>query len=324
MQSGLNFGIYPLSAAGTPAGLATGPDDDYAKVRQAINDLNGGKELLIPRNYFVYAGPTSEKGNFARGDALLEHGLMGDLVIGSMQESDFQLEEWLYFVRKVIARYGSVLRSLQITNEPNLSFMEGARPYTQDALIRGVITAKEEAGKLQLKLPIGIGSVPDGPVAVPQFWDNLGAAGGDAFVNSLDFIGHNFYVDVFEEEPLELDEVAEAVGHTLQNLREVAMMKAGIPRSVKIRVTENGWPTGRNPFTDLVRTEERQAMILESIIRKVHELRDQLNISHYVLFGLRDADSSEEDLFHHFGILHDDYTEKPAYAKYKQLIQELG
>src|SRR5262249_6278458 len=157
-------------------------------------------------NYMVFAGPSSENGNYARGDMLLEHGLMGDLVIGSMQETDFRMEEWLAFVRQVIARYGSVMRSLQITNEPNLSFMEGARAYTQQALIHGVLAAREEANKLGLSLPIGIGSVPDSPVAVPQFWDQLGEHGGDTFVSCLDFVGHNFYVDVFEEEPLELEE----------------------------------------------------------------------------------------------------------------------
>ncbi|WP_116188612.1 hypothetical protein [Paenibacillus taihuensis] len=324
MRTGLTFGIYPLSAAGTPTGLATGPEDVYAKVRQAVDDLRGEQEQLVPRNYFVYAGPASEKGNFARGDALQGHGLMGDLVIGSMQESGFHMEEWLDFVRKVIERYGTSMRSLQITNEPNLSFMEGARPYTQQALIRGVLAAKEEANKLQLQLPIGFGSVPDGPVAVPNFWDSLGEQGGDTFINCLDFVGHNFYIDVFDEEPLEIEEISEAVERTLTKLREEDMMKAGIPRNVAIRVTENGWPTGRNPFTQLVRTEERQTMILEALIRKVYELRDQLNISHYALFGLRDADSNQEDLFHHFGIMRDDYTPKPAYAKFKELVQELS
>ena len=49
-----------------------------------------------------------------------------------------------------------------------------------------------------------------------------------------------------------------------------------------------------------------------AVIRTVHYLRQGLNISHYMLFGLRDADSSKPDLFHQFGILRDDYTPKPA------------
>lgn len=320
----LTFGVYPLSAAGTPTGLATGPEDDYGRIREAIQDLRSDGNQVVARNYLVYAGAPSEEGNFARGDLLLEQGLLQDLVIGSMQETGFDMDRWLEFVRKVMVRYGPHLTSLQITNEPNLSFMEGSRSYTQQALIEGVVTAKEMAREQQLPLPIGFGSVPEGPVSVPQFWENLGAIGGRRFVDSLDFVGHNFYVDVFEDTPLELTEIPARVERTLRNLREVDMAKAGIPDTVAIRVTENGWPTGRNPFTQLDRTDQRQTEVLEAVIRTVSRLQEELNISHYVLFGLRDADSAKEDLFHHFGIVHDDYTPKPAYAAFKRLVRELG
>ena len=43
-----------------------------------------------------------------------------------------------------------------------------------------------------------------------------------------------------------------------------------------------------------------------------------------MLFGLRDADSSQSDLFYQFGIMHDDYTPKPAYDTLKCLIREFG
>jgi hypothetical protein len=69
---------------------------------------------------------------------------------------------------------------------------------------------------------------------------------------------------------------------------------------------------------------DRQAEVLDAVIRTVHKLRHELNISHYMLFGLRDADSSPADLFHQFGILRDDYTPKPAYHAFRQLVRELG
>ena len=47
-------------------------------------------------------------------------------------------------------------------------------------------------------------------------------------------------------------------------------------------------------------------------------------MTHYMLFGLRDADSSKPDLFHQFGILHDDYTPKPAFDTFRALVAELG
>jgi hypothetical protein len=93
---------------------------------------------------------------------------------------------------------------------------------------------------------------------------------------------------------------------------------------VSIRVTENGWPTGKNPVANIERTYDRQTEVLEIVIRTIYNLRQELNISHYELFGLRDADSSKEDLFHQYGIMRDDYSPKPAYDTFKRLIRELG
>ncbi|WP_297427403.1 hypothetical protein [Clostridium sp.] len=52
--SGLTFGIYPLSVAGTLFGLAVGPEDNYEKIQLAIRDLKGESRKLLPRNYLVY------------------------------------------------------------------------------------------------------------------------------------------------------------------------------------------------------------------------------------------------------------------------------
>jgi hypothetical protein len=59
--SGLMFGIYPLSVAGTPTGLAKGPQDDYGKIQSALLDLGGGIKTLPSRNYVIYMGPETEK-----------------------------------------------------------------------------------------------------------------------------------------------------------------------------------------------------------------------------------------------------------------------
>jgi hypothetical protein len=110
----------------------------------------------------------------------------------------------------------------------------------------------------------------------------------------------------------------------LRDLRLRDLATAGIPASVPVRVTENGWPTGTNPLTGTCRSLARQAEVIDAVVRTVYRLRRELNISHYMLFGLRDADSSKPDLFHQFGIMHDDYTPKPAHHTFRQLIRELG
>jgi hypothetical protein len=64
--------------------------------------------------------------------------------------------------------------------------------------------------------------------------------------------------------------------------------------------------------------------VLEAIIRTLHRLRAELNVTHWQLFTLRDADSTKDDLFHQFGVLRSDYSPKPAFHTLRRLIAELG
>ncbi|KYD15796.1 hypothetical protein [Saccharococcus caldoxylosilyticus] len=323
-SSGLKFGIYPLGVAGTPAGLAVGPRDDYEQIQLALKRLRGESKSLLSRIYLVYTGPAdSEEKLLSIVEKYVRLGLMGDLVVGSLAPN-IEMDHWLGLIRKIIRQYGSYIDSLQITNEPNLTFMDGSNPNILPLLVQGVIAAKEETQAANVQVDIGFGSVPDiGPKVVPHFWENLAELGGEVFVDSLDYVAHNFYVDVFEP-PLSLEKIPASVENLLRRFREVNLKTAGIPDSIPIRITENGWPTGKNPFTGKDRSYEHQSEVLETIIRTVYKLRQELNITHYELFGLRDADSSKDDLFHQFGIMRDDYTPKPAFYTFQRLIQELG
>lgn len=104
----------------------------------------------------------------------------------------------------------------------------------------------------------------------------------------------------------------------LRTYRSDTLPLAGIGDIVPIRICENGWPTGPG------RSEERQADVLDTLVRTVDRLRTELTITHWELFALRDADSSKDDLFHQFGVLRDDYTLKLAYHTLRALITELG
>jgi len=104
----------------------------------------------------------------------------------------------------------------------------------------------------------------------------------------------------------------------------MARIKLALPEAfpftttIPIRITENGWATNSERPYDL------QAKVLESVVRTIYDLREELNITHYELFGLRDADSSNDNFFYQFGIMRDDYTPKPAFEVYKHLIRELS
>jgi hypothetical protein len=118
--------------------------------------------------------------------------------------------------------------------------------------------------------------------------------------------------------PTPVDGLPAAVRWVLQTYRERMLPLAGITAATPVRVCENGWPTGPD------RPEQTQARVLETVVRAVSDLRAELNVTHWELFALRDADTSGDTLFHHFGVLRDDYSAKPAFGVLRELIAELG
>jgi len=201
--------------------------------------------------------------------------------------------------------------------------MEGSIPFFVDALIEGVLTAKRAARELDLDLPIGFGSVPSSPAVVADFWGALSSAATDELLDAIDFVGHNLYVDVFED-PAPMEDIPQRVEAIVRTLREADLPIVGLGPDVAIRVAENGWPTGVHPFTGVVRSEERQAEVLEATVRRLDLLRAELNISQYTWFGLRDADSTKDDPFHQFGLLRGDYSPKLAFHRFQSLVADLG
>jgi hypothetical protein len=95
--------------------------------------------------------------------------------------------------------------------------------------------------------------------------------------------------------------------------------RAGIPASVPIKVEENGWPT-----LPPLRSYERQAELLESMLRTVHRFRGTFGVTDYRWFNLRDGNSDSPLLFQRFGLLESDYDRKPAFERYRRLVRELG
>jgi hypothetical protein len=314
-SAGLMFGIYPFGAAGTGAGVATGPPDDFTRLPQIIEHLCGGRQFLL-RTYVPYTG--DEASALLQIEFVARSRLPWEIALCFRQPGD-DLAGWLALTGEIVARYGNTIDSLQVTNEPNLKHVphsaDGSHPAVLPALAQGVLAAKRAKQATGATLAIGFNAVPAFHGS-DNFWPAVQQF-GSAFVNALDYVGIDFYPDVFGS-PIALEHLPDAVECILYDFRERDMASAGIPRSVPLRICENGWPTGSH------RPPDRQAPVLETIIRKVHSLREILNITHYELFGLRDADSSNDNMFYQFGILRDDYTPKPAFEVYRRLIQSLS
>jgi len=96
------------------------------------------------------------------------------------------------------------------------------------------------------------------------------------------------------------------------------MEGAGLGSRVPIYVEENGYPTGPG------RTESMQRSVLETMVSAFDDFRGTYNVSDYRWFDLRDADSSSPNFQQQFGLLHDDYSPKPAFAAYRALVAKLS
>lgn len=319
----LTFGIYPGSATGIGPGLLAGPADDAERIIDALDQLQGTAHDFVVRCYMIYIG------NGASGSITplnIEHYACErrklDLVL-CFRATDSDIAAWCSFIRQIVQRYGPYLTSLQITEEPNnpdaASGGDGSSPNIVEALHAGVIAAKSATREYGYDVQIGFNATPSFNPA-DTFWSRIGQLATPSFLDALDYIGLDFFPDVFR--PLAPDgtpgDLRTSVSAVLQAFRGSNLATGKIPSSIPIHIGENGWPTGDQW------SYERQAAVLETVVRTIVEQSTALNITHYTYFDLRDAHSAHADRFWHFGLMRDDYTPKPAFATYRHLIDTLS
>jgi hypothetical protein len=240
------------------------------------------------------------------------------------QEGD--VAAFVAWVREQVARFGANPRvvAVQVTNEVNLTISpdssDGAYAGARDALIQGVIGAQQEADARGYD-HLGVGFnwfYRTDPGSEQDFWEYLRDNGGAPFVAAVDWVGLDIYPGTFFPMVLTPGGERDAIVNALSSLRECFLPIPGIPASVPVKVEENGWPTGPG------RTYERQAEILEGMVRSFHDFRGTFNVSDYRWFDLRDENSSSPNIQQQYGLLRDDYGEKPAFGVYCTLVGELS
>ncbi|GAA2683764.1 hypothetical protein [Actinoplanes palleronii] len=289
-----------------------GPAEDPARIEAALTALHGDHPFLV-RGYVHYADAGAglpaappEPEQYATGSRRLD-------LVACFREPGADLTGWLAFLRDQLRTHGPRLASLQITEEPNHAGPggDGGAPAVRDALIRGVIEAKREATRLGLDVRIGCNSTLDFDPA-QEFWTDLGRRGGDEFRSALDYVGLDFFPDVFR--PVPAGRLAAIVTGSLIGFRESSLAAAGLPATLPLHITEHGWGTGPG------RSAERQVEVLELVVGIVAGLAERLAIEVYEYHALRDADSGGVEPVFRLGLLRDDYTPKPAFEAYRRLI----
>ena len=318
MSQRLIFGIYPGSGVGIDpgSGPVTGPADDARQITTALDRLASGEETFLVRGYMHFTGgetpanlTPADMRQYVRGQRKLDLALCYRSARG-------EIEPWASFIRRILPEYGPFLAKLQITEEPNnpdtASGGDGSSPNIHRAITSGVLAAKDEAKRLGLAIQVGFNATPSFD---PEnaFWKKLAEqAEMPAVLGALDYVGLDFFPDVFHPLPPGLG-LAEAVRAVLAHYRRANLAAANIPPEIPIHITENGWPTGPN------RSPARQAEVLTEVLDAVAAVSSELNVTHYEYFDLRDADSSAQGL--NFGLLYDDYTPKPAFDVFRSRVR---
>ena len=316
----MTFGVYPFGIAGGPAGLVAGPPDDFAKIGKALQDLAGDGPPLLVRIYVTFDGCVPRA-----LDQVAQLAQLGSLVDLSLNfhDHDGDVDRWCDFVDQVIRAHGRAVGSIGITNESNLLTVpfapDGAYPHAREAMVNGILVAAKSKRTAGASTAIGftVAGEANTTTSAATFWRAVADRGREAFAAALDFAGLTIYPGGFDPHPPSVSDIAGRTAAMLTTYR-AQLSAAGIPETVPIRVSECGWPTGPG------RTEADQSEALSAIVNTVANLRGKLRVTHLELFTLRDADTSSNDIFGHFGILRDDYTPKPAYNSMRTLIKTIG
>lgn len=325
---GLRFGMYPGGVAGQlgPTPAAPKPDDPQKQLA-ALADLRPANGPFVVHLYRSYLDDESDAREETEAQKLVKRytdaGYLVEYVVRYRRDDD--VDGYVAFLRGLVDRFAANPRfvGLQVANEVNFTVSpdssDGAYAGAKDAVVKGVIAAKDEARKRGFdQLEVGFNYVYRlDPQSDQQFWDHLRDAGGPEFVRSLDWIGLDAYPGTFYPPAATPDQMGPEMVKALDLIRSYAS-GAGIPDSVPIHIAENGYPTGAG------RSYETQKAALETMVDTVAENSAKYHVSDYRWFDLRDADTASPNFQQHYGLTEDDYSPKPAYASWKRLIGELS
>ena len=326
----LTFGITPAGEAGALGPAVAPVPDDPQKTLAALDRLRAPAAPFVLRlnRLFWSDGDVALR----RFDDLVRRytgaGYAVELQVRYHPRPDQEgdIGAWVAFVRQVVDRFGPNPRvwGLQVTNEVNFTISpdssDGSYTGARDALIEGVKAAHDEAAsKGYANLRVGFNwFYRMDPSTEDAFWGYLRDHGGPAFTKAVDWVGLDAYPGTFFPPVEPPGGHREGMVNAMGTLR-CELTGIGIPEKTPIHIEENGWPT-QPP----ARSYDQQVQVLQAMVTAVNDFRGTFNVTDYRWFDLRDHRTSSTNFQHHYGLLEDDYTPKPAFAAYARLIADLA
>ncbi|MGZ4561401.1 MAG: hypothetical protein ACXVXJ_10630 [Mycobacteriaceae bacterium] len=328
---GLRFGVYPWAGAGTVNPADPQVADDPAKAMAAVKALKGSRPLTV-HLYGQYTGIDRGEADALVSDARWwsDNGLRVEMVLRHRPARPDLAASYVPWVQTAAARLAALpgLVALQIGNEPNNT----ASTAAGDGAYPGVVTAIAHAIPAARKALVAAGR-PDvmvgfnwaagsSPCTTEPMWSQLKAVGGSAFISAVGWVGIDIYPGTWSPPSQATFPTPSLVNTTvtdsLRCLRTRHMVTAGLPTTVTITVAETGYPT------DADRSECTQASVLQETIASVQSVRHTYGVTDLRWFSLRDANTASSQLENGYGLLRDDYTPKPVFTAYQQIIAAQG
>jgi hypothetical protein len=331
----LRFGITPgvqtgqLGTGPQPPRTPEDPTQQLTALHRLVPDTERTPFVLRLHRFFWSDGEPGVQRFLTLAERYTNAGFLVELQLRyhPSPEQEGDIPAWTTFVRSVVRRFGSNPRvvGIQVTNEVNLpdspDSSDGAYAGGEEALVQGVLAAKDEArarGFDQLRIGFNW-AYRSTPQADGAFWAYLRDHGGPAFVAALDWIGLDAYPGTFFPPAEAPGRERDGMVNALSTLR-CFTKSAGIPDTKPIQIEENGFPTSPSPD----RSEQRQVEVMRTLVGAVQDFRGTYGVSDYRWFNLRDGDSTSPNFQQRYGLMHDDYSEKPAFGVYRDLVSQLS
>jgi hypothetical protein len=334
----LRFGITPQAAGSAGPTQGDVSPENQSKALKALHRLKPNKRQLVLRlNRLFWSDGQAGIDRFADLiDGYGAEGLQSEVQVRYHPPPGGDSADWESFVRAAVDELATLRHptsgrpyvvAMSITNEANFPLSpntsDGAYAGVLDALVAGIVAARDEAAKVgrpDLALGFTVMWRWD-PNSDQRFWEDLGRRATETpeFRSALDYVGLQAYPGlVWPPTPLPGRSAGDEIAEALTLVRDCYMPKAGLGVGVDLWITENGYAT------NLGRTESQQLADLTSTIDAAHRLSGTLGVTDYRYFNLRDNRSDGTDLFDAVGLLRDDYSEKPAFATYRSLVHSYG
>jgi hypothetical protein len=327
----VRFGITPLLAGTSGAVQEPAVPEDQPQTDLALRTLDPPGRQLVMRINRVFE--SDGQAGIARAVSLEQHysqlgfGVESQVRYHPTDAENGDMNAWLQYVRDATAALAQnpALVALTITNEVNFptspNTSDGAYKNALDALVLGIVAARQELtalGRADVSLGFSY-AYRYLPSSDDQFWYGIAQRATSAFRRALDYVGVQLYPGLVYPPVLAPGQSAgDATLEALALVRGCYMPLAGLGNHVQLWITENGYAT------NLGHTEAEQAQDLKSTVDDVYRYSGTFGVTDYRYFNLRDNVPDGTDLFDDVGLLRSDYSQKPAFSAYRNLIAAYG